>query len=89
MPQCPKGFGWQSIDGPIYEIINELEREFKIDEKRRYVMGISGGGDGSWYFITAKPEMFAVAIPICGGAVPRPCCKDRSRTSLGFPWGRR
>ena len=70
MPQCPKGFGWQSIDGPIYEIIKELESEFKIDEKRRYVMGISGGGYGSWYFITAKPEMFAAAIPICGGGDP-------------------
>jgi predicted peptidase len=70
MPQCPKGFGWQFIDGPIYEIIKELEREFQIDEKRRYVMGISGGGYGSWYFITAKPEMFAAAIPICGGGDP-------------------
>ena len=70
MPQCPKGFGWQSIDGPIYEIIKELESEFEIDEKRRYVMGISGGGYGSWYFITAKPEMFAAAIPICGGGDP-------------------
>jgi hypothetical protein len=70
MPQCPKGFGWQFIDGPIYEIIKELESEFEIDEKRRYVMGISGGGYGSWYFITAKPEMFAAAIPICGGGDP-------------------
>jgi len=70
MPQCPRGFGWQSIAGPIYEIIKELESEFKIDEKRRYVLGISGGGYGSWYFITAKPEMFAAAIPICGGGDP-------------------
>ena len=70
MPQCPEGFGWQFIDGPIYEIIKELESEFEIDETRRYVMGISGGGYGSWYFITAKPEMFAAAIPICGGGDP-------------------
>ena len=70
MPQCPKGFGWQSIEGPIYEIIKELESEFEIDEKRRYVMGVSGGGYGSWHFITDEPEMFAAAIPICGGGDP-------------------
>jgi predicted esterase len=70
MPQCPQGFGWQNIDSSIYEIMKALESEFKIDEKRRYVLGISGGGYGSWHFITDQPEMFAAAIPICGGGNP-------------------
>ena len=70
MPQCPKGFGWQSIDASIYEIIKSLESEFQIDDKRRYVLGVSGGGYGSWHFITDRPEMFAAAIPICGGGDP-------------------
>ena len=70
MPQCPQGLGWANIDAAIFEIIQELEDEFEIDEKRRYVMGISGGGYGSWHFISARPEMFAAAIPICGGGDP-------------------
>ena len=28
------------------------------------------GGDGSWHFIITRPQMFAAAIPICGGADP-------------------
>lgn len=67
MPQCPQGMGWLNIDAAIFSMIDSLENEFNIDEKRRYVLGISGGGYGSWHFITARPEMFAAAIPICGG----------------------
>lgn len=70
MPQCPQGLGWVNIDASILGMIKALEDEFEIDETRRYVMGISGGGYGSWHFISAHPEMFAAAIPICGGGDP-------------------
>jgi len=76
-PQSPEGasFGrmpyYPSIDSLVFEAIIELEREFEIDEKRRYVAGISGGGYGSWNLISAHPEMFAAAIPICGGGDPK------------------
>jgi predicted peptidase len=67
MPQCPQGEGWANIESSIFGIIDLLENEFSIDTTRRYVMGISGGGYGSWHFISARPNMFAAAIPICGG----------------------
>jgi pimeloyl-ACP methyl ester carboxylesterase len=70
MPQCPKSVGWNSIDASVMDMINALEDEFQIDDTRRYVLGISGGGYGSWHFITAHPEMFAAAVPICGGGDP-------------------
>ncbi|MBA4055232.1 MAG: peptidase, partial [Marivirga sp.] len=38
--------------------------------KRRYVTGISRGGYGSWHFICTRPDMFAAAIPVCGGGDP-------------------
>ncbi|HKZ36264.1 MAG TPA: dienelactone hydrolase family protein, partial [Chryseolinea sp.] len=62
--------GWGGIDSLVFETIDALGKEFKIDARRRYVTGISGGGFGSWHFITARPEMFAAAIPICGGGNP-------------------
>ena len=77
VPQCPKGSSWggipdiPSIDSLVFETIKSLEVEFEIDEKRRYAIGISGGGYGSWYFISTRPEMFAAAIPICGGGDPK------------------
>ncbi|MBT1700185.1 dienelactone hydrolase family protein [Fulvivirgaceae bacterium PWU4] len=76
VPQCPVGSSWGGITQLpeimplVIEAMATLEKEFSIDEKRRYVAGISGGGFGSWHFIAKHPEMFAAAIPICGGADP-------------------
>ncbi len=77
VPQCPPGssFGgipdYPKVDLLVFEAINAFEQEFGIDEKRRYVLGVSLGGYGSWHFICARPEMFAAAIPICGGGDPK------------------
>lgn len=76
VPQCPIGSSWGGVPQvpdvtPLaMETIAALEKEFAIDEKRRYVAGVSGGGFGSWHFIAKHPEMFAAAIPICGGGDP-------------------
>jgi predicted peptidase len=75
-PQCPPTASWgglpggQVYDSIVFEAIALLEKEFNIDASRRYVMGESLGGYGSWHFITARPQMFAAAVPICGGGDP-------------------
>lgn len=77
VPQSPKGVGFArynnspSIDSLVFEAIKEFEKEFNIDKTRRYVMGTSGGGYGTWNFISTHPEMFAAAIPISGGGDPK------------------
>ena len=40
----------------------------QIDLNRIYVMGLSMGGYGVWDAIQRRPNYFAAAIPICGGA---------------------
>lgn len=76
VPQCPEGKGWggiptyPSIDSLLIESILALDKEFSIDEQRRYVAGVSGGGYGSWHLISIRPEMFAAAIPVCGAGNP-------------------
>lgn len=76
VPQCPPGTSWggvpglQNVDSLVFEIIDSLEREFSIDSHRRYVMGHSLGGYGTWYFIGTRPEMFAAAIPSAGFGDP-------------------
>ncbi len=76
LPQSPSnsGFGGvlddPGISGLIFEAMDNLEQQYHIDDKRRYVIGMSLGAYGSWYFIGVKPEKFAVAIPICGGGDP-------------------
>ncbi|WAC14620.1 carboxylesterase family protein [Dyadobacter pollutisoli] len=77
VPQCPRDAGWgnypdyPAIDTLIFEAMEALEKEFSIDAKRCYSIGVSGGGYASWHFITARPAMFAAAVPICGGGNPK------------------
>jgi predicted peptidase len=77
VPQCPPGFhfggvpDYPSIDLLIFETIHQLEKEFSIDTLRRYVLGESMGGIGTWHLIAMRPEMFAAAIPVCGIGNPQ------------------
>ena len=73
IPHCPPGSGWggipnyPSVDSLVLDAISSLDNLFGIDVKRRYVTGISRGGYGTWNFICKRPDMFAAAIPVCGG----------------------
>jgi predicted peptidase len=70
--------GWASTSGTqlsdeerlVVEILNGLKSEFSIDSKRIYVAGQSNGGFGTWDMISKRPELFAAAIPLCGGGNP-------------------
>ncbi|MEZ5301751.1 MAG: prolyl oligopeptidase family serine peptidase [Verrucomicrobiales bacterium] len=45
--------------------------EFKsADATRVYVGGFSMGGYGTWDLVARHPELFAAAVPVCGGAAP-------------------
>ena len=55
----------------VIELIDALQKEFKIDGKRIYVTGQSMGGFGTWSAVTQYPERFAAAVPICGGGEPK------------------
>lgn len=75
-PFCPQGAGWggvrnyPTIDTLVFDAISNLIKEGGIDEKRIYVTGVSRGGYGAWHFITARPDLFAAAIPVCGAGDP-------------------
>ena len=76
IPNCPAGSGWggipgyPSVDSLVFEAIAAISKEKGIDAKRRYVTGISRGGYGTWNFIISRPDLFAAAIPVCGGGDP-------------------
>lgn len=52
------------------ELIARTRKEYSIDAKRIYVTGISMGGYGTWDVLWRRPDMFAAAVPICGGGIP-------------------
>ncbi len=71
-PQCPKG-EWWSID-ELTKLVDELERDYRVDKTRIYVTGLSMGGYGSWGLAIANPDRFAAIAPICGGGQPEEVC---------------
>lgn len=51
-------------------VIEALCNEYRIDIDRIYLTGVSQGGYGTWDRISRKSELFAAAIPVCGGGDP-------------------
>ena len=62
------------------EVIDEVRRQFSIDESRIYVVGQSLGGAGTWNMIAGRPGFFAAAVPLCGSV-----SKDDGTASIGTP----
>jgi predicted peptidase len=82
-PQCPKGMQWVNTNwsAPSHAmpsmpstpiklallLLQETLAKMPVDPARIYVTGISMGGYGTWDMIQRKPDLFAAAMPICGG----------------------
>ena len=66
-PQSP-GRGWNA--DVLAALVDELCREYRIDEDRIWLTGLSMGGFGTWALAAAEPDRFAAIVPICGGANP-------------------
>ena len=69
MPQCPANTFWAARVESIIKFIEQIIEEYKIDEDRVYLTGLSMGGFGTWYTAMAKPKMFAAIAPVCGGGM--------------------
>jgi predicted peptidase len=85
-PQCPEGKRWVEVDwtldshqmpaqpsqplSSMFELVDTLIKTKPIDTKRIYITGLSMGGFGVWDAVQRRPELFAAAVPICGGGDP-------------------
>jgi predicted peptidase len=70
--------GWDEENARlILGLIGELRREFSIDPRRLYVTGQSMGGYGTWRMIMQHPDVFAAAVPVCGGGDPASASKAK------------
>lgn len=85
-PQCPKGEKWADVDWSqdqvelpksistslrlVFEVIDSMLADAAVNKNQIYVTGLSMGGYGTWDAIYRRPDFFAAAAPICGGADP-------------------
>ena len=61
----------------VLDVMAEVERDYKIDRSRVYLMGHSMGGYGTWSIAIDHPELFAALGPISGGGSPESMVKIR------------
>jgi predicted peptidase len=72
LPQCPRGRWWSEPDMQA-QALRALEQslvEFRADQNRIYLTGLSMGGYGLWVIAAANPGKFAALAPVCGGIRP-------------------
>jgi len=51
----------------VHELILKMIKELPIDADRIYITGLSMGGYGTFDAIQRYPDLFAAAVPVCGG----------------------
>lgn len=64
-PQCPENKRWDPEQ--LSMLLDEIEKNYKIDKNRIYITGLSMGGYGAWKIAQTFPDRFAAIIPVCGG----------------------
>jgi predicted peptidase len=67
-PQAQEN-NWQAEgdDGLLaIRILDEVQKQYKVDPKRVYLTGLSMGGGGTWSLAVKYPDRWAAIVPICG-----------------------
>lgn len=72
---CPKGRESASMymgkaQTDVLDVLADVQRQYKVDARRVYLMGHSMGGYGTWNLAMARPELFAALGPVAGGGNP-------------------
>lgn len=77
-PQCPLGQRWKPLELSV--LLDEIQKNYRVDTNRIYVTGLSMGGEGTWMLIMAEPYRFAAAAVVCGrtGSAYLDACRLRN-----------
>jgi len=88
-PQCPAGERWSAYNFEdmsmketptklmqlLKALIDEIMVTMPVDPDRVYITGLSMGGFGTFDVVARYPELFAAAVPVCGGGDPQQASK--------------
>ena len=102
-PQCPKDATWGNYDystmklkSPptrpmelLIELIEDAISNLPVDTNRIYITGLSMGGFGTFDALSRHPDLFAAAVPVCGGGDPFIGLNFCTYPDVDFPRSRR
>lgn len=69
-PQIFPPYGWDKVEADLLGMIAHVKANYRVDEKRLYLSGLSYGGFGTWYMASKHPELFAAAVPVVAFGMP-------------------
>ena len=52
--------------GLVMKLLKNVEKQYPVDKKRIYLIGLSAGAFATWDLLMREPNLFAAAIPISG-----------------------
>ncbi len=68
MPQCFADT-WFDIFEQLKEFVVYATENLYADKSRIYIMGASMGAYATWQMAMSMPQLFAAAVPVCGGGM--------------------
>jgi predicted peptidase len=69
-PLCPPGQQWN--EDVLMALLDNVEKQYRVDTHRVYLTGLSMGGFGTWELGLRHPDRFAAIAPVCGGGETLP-----------------
>ncbi|HLO39726.1 MAG TPA: prolyl oligopeptidase family serine peptidase, partial [Phycisphaerales bacterium] len=57
---------WPTEESVVMAEIEMIRSQFPIDENRIALTGLSQGGNGTWMFAAAHPDLWSALAPVCG-----------------------
>jgi predicted peptidase len=80
-PQAPEDAVWWGAQlNEVSALLDHVQANYEVDDKRVYLTGLSMGGFGAWALALQYPQRFAAVVPVAGGwdserdIVPRNIC---------------
>ncbi|MDR3108402.1 MAG: dienelactone hydrolase family protein [Planctomycetaceae bacterium] len=67
-PQCKPNYYWSPEQ--LFLLLDDIEKNYKVDKRRVYVTGLSMGGFATWMMLNENVSRITAAVPICGGGDP-------------------
>jgi len=65
-PLCPENEIWDNNYKATMSLLDQILKNYRIDQKKIYLTGMSMGGCGAWHFGIFNPNRFAAIVPVCG-----------------------
>jgi predicted peptidase len=62
--------GWDRVEQDLLGMLDRVHTDYRTDQQRVYLSGLSYGGFGTWYMASKHPENFAAIAPVVGWGHP-------------------